>query len=122
MKDSSLGSKAIHVKLGDCPPDATSNDYSNANNKKDKKVKPCHGPIMTRGLVAWAGGTTGPDFFINAYEKPAKWWGREHTVWGEIIDTESLKLVDTIINLPVTVESHGLSFLNERLHFTLEII
>ena len=36
----------------------------------------CHGPVMTRGMVGWAAGQTGPyDFFINAYARPAEWWG-----------------------------------------------
>jgi hypothetical protein len=39
----------------------------------------CHGPVMTRGLVAWAAGATGPDFFIDHYEKPALFWGTQHT-------------------------------------------
>jgi len=39
----------------------------------------CHGPTMTRGMVAWAGGGTGPDFFIDNYKRPAKWWGTQHT-------------------------------------------
>ena len=39
----------------------------------------CHGPVMTKGMVAWAGGGTGPDFFINMYEHPASHWGNQHT-------------------------------------------
>ena len=39
----------------------------------------CHGPVMERGHVAWAAGVTGPDFFINNYKEPAKWWGTQHT-------------------------------------------
>ena len=27
----------------------------------------CHGPIMTKGMVGWAGGGEGPDFFINTF-------------------------------------------------------
>ena len=27
----------------------------------------CHGPIMTKGMVGWAGGGGGPDFFINTF-------------------------------------------------------
>ena len=30
----------------------------------------CHGPIMTRGDVGWAGGGTGPDFFIVDTDGP----------------------------------------------------
>jgi hypothetical protein len=39
----------------------------------------CHGPVMTKGMVAWAAGATGPDFFISHYEKPALFWGTQHT-------------------------------------------
>jgi hypothetical protein len=41
----------------------------------------CHGPVMTKGMVAWAAGATGPDFFISHYEKPALFWGTQHTAW-----------------------------------------
>jgi hypothetical protein len=39
----------------------------------------CHGPIMTKGMVGWAGGGIGPDFFIDTYENPATHWGNQHT-------------------------------------------
>lgn len=39
----------------------------------------CHGPVLTKGMVAWAAGATGPDFFISNYEKPALFWGTQHT-------------------------------------------
>lgn len=39
----------------------------------------CHGPIMRRSFVAWAGGGTGPDFFVDTYQNPAKFWGHQHT-------------------------------------------
>jgi hypothetical protein len=43
----------------------------------------CHGPVMTRGMVGWAAGETGPDFFINNYqESMEELWGTQHTVWG----------------------------------------
>mmetsp|Transcript_62294 Transcript_62294/g.74967 ORF Transcript_62294/g.74967 Transcript_62294/m.74967 type:complete len:226 (-) Transcript_62294:154-831(-) len=42
----------------------------------------CRGPIMTRGMVGWAGGTSGPDFFIGMYKNPATWWNNDHTVLG----------------------------------------
>ena len=45
----------------------------------------CHGPVMTKGMVAWAAGATGPDFFISHYEKPALFWGTQHTACKNII-------------------------------------
>ena len=53
---------------GSCP-----EEYSKGKKKK------CHGPIMERGMVGWAAGELGPDFFIDAYKQPAEWWGTEHT-------------------------------------------
>jgi hypothetical protein len=76
----------------------------------------CHGPIMTRGMVGWAAGQTGPDFFINAYEAPATFWGTQHTVWGEIQDDASFQLIDHIWTLPARDEN-GLTMLDEPLHF-----
>jgi len=66
----------IIKKKGNCP-----SDYQ--NKKQDcPEHDPncgCHGPIMSKGMVGWAGGKTGPDFFINTYEKPAAFWGNQHT-------------------------------------------
>ena len=55
---------------------------------------------MTNGMVGWAGGGTGQDFFIETYKEPAKWWGQQHTVWGEIQDTKSREVIDAIFKLP----------------------
>lgn len=53
-----------NTKLGPCPEE----------NYKPKNKCPshdpncgCHGPIMTKGMVGWAGGGGGPDFFINTF-------------------------------------------------------
>jgi hypothetical protein len=62
---------------GECPPgsEAVANDCP----EWDKQCG-CHGPVMTRGMVGWAAGTSGgPDFFINNYRKPADFWGTQHT-------------------------------------------
>ena len=55
---------------------------------------------MTNGMVGWAGGGTGQDFFIETYKEPAKWWGQQHTVWGEIQDTKSREVIDAIRQQP----------------------
>jgi cyclophilin family peptidyl-prolyl cis-trans isomerase len=81
----------------------------------------CHGPVMTRGMVGWAAGKTGPDFFINMYAKPAFWWGTQHTVFGEIQDEASLKLFDEVIwNLPVHAVG-GLHHLDEPISFEMQL-
>lgn len=77
----------------------------------------CHGPVMTRGMVAWAAGATGPDFFIDAYQRPATWWGTQHTVWGQVRDPASLALVDAILQLPSSPGAGGLTFLTDVIHF-----
>lgn len=81
----------------------------------------CHGPIMTRGSVAWAGGQAGgPDFFINAYQQPAEWWGTQHTNFGLIEDAASMAVVDQIFDLPVT-EHGGMHLLQDKIHFALSL-
>ncbi|KAL3785607.1 hypothetical protein HJC23_004755 [Cyclotella cryptica] len=102
----------------------------------------CHGPLMTRalspvnlirctqpifvttklnarGMVGWAGGGNGPDFFINTYIQPVEWWEHQHTVWGQIKDEESLQLVERIYNLPATVK--GMRMLDEKIEFRIEL-
>ena len=80
----------------------------------------CHGPVMQRGYVAWAAGKMGPDFFIDAYPKPAVWWGTQHTVWGEIEDVPSLQLIDEhIFSLPTHKQQGGLTMLEQPIHFDL---
>lgn len=44
----------------------------------------CHGPIMKKGDVGWAGGGVGPDFFIVDSPRPVIHWAHDHTVWGRI--------------------------------------
>lgn len=79
----------------------------------------CHGPVMQRGYVAWAAGQMGPDFFIDAYPKPAEWWGTQHTVWGEIEDVASMHVIDEYIFALPTVNQGGLRMLEQPIHFDL---
>jgi cyclophilin family peptidyl-prolyl cis-trans isomerase len=81
----------------------------------------CHGPIMIRGMVAWAGGATGPDFFIDAYMKPADFWGTQHTVFGQIEDMDSFDVIEQVWKQPAKNDG-GMTMLDEKLHFTLQII
>lgn len=81
----------------------------------------CHGPVMTRGSVAWAGGQAGgPDFFINAYKQPAEWWVTQHTNFGMIDDMASMGIVEQIFDLPVT-KKQGMHFLQDSIHFALSM-
>jgi len=77
----------------------------------------CHGPIMHRGLVGWAAGEGGPDFFIDNYKRVADWWGHEHTVWGEITDESSLNTVNGIFDLPK--HKQGLTYLDTPIHIDM---
>ena len=80
----------------------------------------CHGPVMVHGMVGWAAGTAGgPDFFINTHEKPAKHWGNQHTVWGEIRDVRSLNVVESAYHLPV--HKAGMMMLDEKVEFSIEL-
>lgn len=100
--------------LGTCPLDAV--DVHNECPAWDPHCG-CHGPVMTRGSVAWAAGQAGgPDFFINAYERPALWWGTQHTNFGFIEDPASMAIIDQIVNLPVT-QNGGMHHLKEAIHF-----
>jgi cyclophilin family peptidyl-prolyl cis-trans isomerase len=80
----------------------------------------CHGPVLTRGMVAWAGGDAGPDFFLDMYKSPADWWGTQHTAWGEITDVDSIQLIEGIWKLP-TNEQSGMTYLQKSLHFDLAL-
>ena len=75
-----------HTKVvkGDCPPGA-SKDPNRQCPSHDPNCG-CHGPIMKRGMVGWAGGSAGPDFFVYIGEHPATHWSHDHTVFAEVAD------------------------------------
>ena len=78
----------------------------------------CHGPVMVHGMVGWAAGTSGgPDFFIDTYEKPAKHWGNQHTVWGFVDDQSSLDTIKRYWDLPVKMVG-GMHMLVDEVPFT----
>lgn len=77
----------------------------------------CHGPMMKTGMVGWAGGATGTDFFIDHYEGTADWWGTQHTVFGQLQDDASHELIQKIWERPVTNRG-GMEFLDESIPFT----
>ena len=57
--------------------------------------------LMERGDVGWAGGFSGPDFFIYLGEQPAAHFGRSHTVFARVEDEASLKVCDAIAHARV---------------------
>ena len=91
--------------LGKCPDDV-------------QDVPNCHGPLMTKGMVGWAAGEGGPDFFINNYPRVAEWWDHDHTVWGEVVDEDSLNVVDSFFDLPR--HKDGLTYLDEDVQIELK--
>lgn len=162
IADGSVSPERKKVALGPCPDE----------NYKPKLKCPshdpncgCHGPVMTRGMVGWAGGGGGPDFFINTFvsvvctfchedfprlstcmalnymvhlvqcgisenaiileyqsimqAKPVDWWENQHTVWGEIRDDESLKVVESTYELPA--HNSGMRMLDQGIEFSLEL-
>jgi hypothetical protein len=103
---------------GNCPPGTATADVGDCPSWDPSCG--CHGPIMTRGSVGWAAGTPGgPDFFIDNYRPPAKWWGTQHTNFGLIEDEDSLGVVDRIFDLPT--RKAGLTFLKDELHFQIRL-
>lgn len=77
--------------------------------------------LMQRGDVGWAGGGAGPDFFIYLGQKPADWLKRDHTVWAEVADAESLTLADRIVQLPSHTPGGAgtMRFLKKRLEINV---
>jgi cyclophilin family peptidyl-prolyl cis-trans isomerase len=106
-------------KKGPCPEgleDTVDNDCPDW----DKQCG-CHGPIMTQGSVGWAGGHAGgPDFFINNYEEPAKFWGTQHTNFGKIHDADSFAVIGRIFDQP-TKKQGMMRMLENPVHFDLSI-
>jgi len=93
--------------------------------EKPKNPDKCHGPIMTRGMVGWAGGGPGPNFFLDMYDSPADFWDNDHTVWGEVLPTDdaSLETIEYIFDQPTKKEEGGdMSYLEEEIPFTINFM
>ena len=60
--------------------------------------------MIRRGMVAWAGGGGGPDFFIALAKHPE--WGNGHTVWAEVVG-DDMAVVDAIMRRPLRVANWG---------------
>ena len=61
-------------------------------------------PIIRRGMVAWAGGGGGPDFFVALAQHPE--WGNGHTVWAEVVPSD-MAVIDKIMRRPLRVSNWG---------------
>jgi cyclophilin family peptidyl-prolyl cis-trans isomerase len=84
-----------HHRVDETPPDGIFDALTTTTHE-------CFGPIMEKGYVAWAAGRTGPDFFINTFERPVPWWGNVHTVWGQVPlhDRSSWTVLHELYRLP----------------------
>lgn len=119
LPKSSIPALAERPPKGKCPPEFANRAQDCP--KHDPKCG-CHGPTMTKGMVGWAGGNTGPNFFINVYKKPVEWWGQQHTVWGLIEDPKSLNIVENrILNLPVDKSGGSMNMLKNKIGFQMEV-
>ena len=78
----------------------------------------CHGPIMARGMVGWAGGSAGPDWFIYSGGAPATHWSHDHTVFAVVEDDESWATISEIGKLPV--KNAGMTMLVTPLQMSIE--
>ncbi len=71
-------------------------------------AKPDNGPgahpVIRRGMIAWAGGGGGPDFFIALAAHPE--WGNGHTVWADVLEPD-MAVVDAIMARPLRVANWG---------------
>jgi len=81
----------------------------------------CHGPVMTRGMVGWAGGGVGPDFFVYVGQAPARHWQHDHTVFGEVEDAASWNALETILSRPAQ-QKGGMKMLETPLDFSIRAL
>ena len=61
-------------------------------------------PVIRRGMVAWAGGGGGPDFFIALAAHPE--WGNGHTVFAEVVGGD-MAVIDAVMRRPLRVSNWG---------------
>ena len=112
------GAYLPRVVKGDCPAGANA-DRSRKCPSHDPNCG-CHGPIMSKGMVCWVGGSAGPDLFIYTASHscavggcPATHWSRDHTVFAEVADKATWEAIEELYALPVT--RSGMTFFKEKL-------
>lgn len=64
---------------------------------------------MRRGMVAWAGGASGPAFFVALADHPE--WGRGHTVFADVVG-EDMPVVERIVAQPAKTGTGSIPITN----------
>lgn len=100
------GQAKTQVEKGGCPP-GTAVDPTRKCPSHDPHCG-CHGPFMSRGMVGWAGGSAGPDWFIYTASGTATHWAHDHTVVGEVADEESWAAIARLQALPSSASGGGM--------------
>ncbi len=78
--------------------------------------------FMQRGDVGWAGTENTTHFFIYLSKEPAVSWNKSTTVWGEVADEQSMRVVERINSLPVMPSKPGeLRILEDREPFNISV-
>ena len=111
------GIKMPVVQKGNCP-QGTKIDSSRSCPPHDPECG-CHGPIMRKGMVGWAGGGTGPDFFIYTGVDPATHWNHDHTVFAEVEGSDSWRVLEKLHELPSRQDGEMI-IIESPVHFRLE--
>jgi cyclophilin family peptidyl-prolyl cis-trans isomerase len=77
--------------------------------------------VMQRGLICWAGGAGGPDWFINLIDQSG--FGDDHLCWGLVDQGEGMALVDRIVGQPLAPKKNpsDMTYLATRLYFNLTL-
>lgn len=83
---------------GSLRPTGTRVKASNADRSQQAR------PVIRRGMLAWAGGAGGPDFFIALAQHPE--WGNGHTVFAEAF-AEDMAVIDALMRRPLRVSNWG---------------
>jgi len=60
-------------------------------------------------MVGWAGGGSGPDFFIYTGTAPATHWAHDHTVIG-LVDEQGMRALEQLHALPTKADQGRLAW------------
>jgi hypothetical protein len=105
------GAVTTVVSKGGCPPGIQADPHRQCPSHDPNCG--CHGPIMGHGMVGWAGGSAGPDFFIYIGKGEARHWAHDHTVFAEVADAASWEAIEALGRLPV--KTGGMTFFQDKI-------